>query len=354
IVKFVVYHFPPFMKKIIGLVLLIGSAFFAIGQAAKQYLAFELPDPVRAGSFFAAIKPDSLGSNATWWAGIQTRKVSLYMSKDGKQQGFTFAFPEGSEIKATGTMVSKGPSATLHLAHMPDAQQTYQLMLSAAGDSAGNFSIYSAYVYVPAWKKWKLMGTCRVADTYEAIKEPKVWWQAAASRPWVAEAWAQQLNGNWLNLMENTAKPPNINLNNHADSLAQVSLDLARIKKAIADGSTDAILEHKGIYYAMMHEGYGKPIAVTDTVTIFYKGYLLSDGTIFDQTTDSPRRFPLNRLIPGWQIGVPLCTTGGKIKLVIPSHLAYGIRTRSPKIPPNSILVFEIEVVDTTPVVKPS
>jgi FKBP-type peptidyl-prolyl cis-trans isomerase len=51
-------------------------------------------------------------------------------------------------------------------------------------------------------------------------------------------------------------------------------------------------------------------------------------------------------LIRGWQIGVPLCKVGGKIRLVIPSNLAYSIRTRAAKIPPNSILVFEIEVVD--------
>jgi FKBP-type peptidyl-prolyl cis-trans isomerase len=48
----------------------------------------------------------------------------------------------------------------------------------------------------------------------------------------------------------------------------------------------------------------------------------------------------------GWQIGVPLCKVGGKIKIIIPSNLGYSIRTRSAKIPPNSVLVFEIEVLD--------
>ena len=51
----------------------------------------------------------------------------------------------------------------------------------------------------------------------------------------------------------------------------------------------------------------------------------------------------------GWQLGVPLCKVGGKIKLVIPSALAYSVRTRAPKIPPNSILVFEVEVLDAKP-----
>jgi FKBP-type peptidyl-prolyl cis-trans isomerase len=101
-----------------------------------------------------------------------------------------------------------------------------------------------------------------------------------------------------------------------------------------------------------MNEGTGKQVSATDTVQVNYKGYLFSDGTVFDQTTGTPRKFPLGRLIVGWQIGIPLLKTGGKIKLVIPSHLAYSIRTRSPKIPPNSTLVFEIEVVEATPAVK--
>jgi FKBP-type peptidyl-prolyl cis-trans isomerase len=53
----------------------------------------------------------------------------------------------------------------------------------------------------------------------------------------------------------------------------------------------------------------------------------------------------LARLIKGWQVGLEGTRVGEKVKLLIPSGLAYSIRTRSPKIPPNSILVFEIETV---------
>ena len=73
------------------------------------------------------------------------------------------------------------------------------------------------------------------------------------------------------------------------------------------------------------------------------------DGLVFDQTKDKPATFPLKQLIKGWQTGLPFCKVGGKIKIVIPSDLAYSIRTRAAKIPPNSILVFEIEVVDVKP-----
>jgi FKBP-type peptidyl-prolyl cis-trans isomerase FkpA len=121
------------------------------------------------------------------------------------------------------------------------------------------------------------------------------------------------------------------------------------VEKDIAAGKTDVKPYKEGIYYAMLKEGNGKPVAVTDTVSVFYKGYLYADGKVFDETKDKPARFRLGRLIKGWQTGLPLCNVGGKIKLVILSGQAYAIRTRAAKIPPNSILVFEIEVVDATP-----
>ncbi|HEV7781658.1 MAG TPA: FKBP-type peptidyl-prolyl cis-trans isomerase, partial [Chitinophagaceae bacterium] len=130
------------------------------------------------------------------------------------------------------------------------------------------------------------------------------------------------------------------------DSVSQRQIDLTLIQDAIAKGATDVKENSEGIYYTIMKEGTGRAVLVTDTVVAYYKGYLFSDGLIFDQTKDKPATFPLKRLIRGWQIGVPLCKVGGKIKLVIPSDLAYSVRTRAAKIPPNSILVFEIEVVE--------
>jgi FKBP-type peptidyl-prolyl cis-trans isomerase len=70
------------------------------------------------------------------------------------------------------------------------------------------------------------------------------------------------------------------------------------------------------------------------------------NGEIFDQTKEKPATFPLNRLIKGWQIGLTKCKKGGKMRLIIPSALAYSIRARAEKIPPNSILLFDIEVLD--------
>jgi FKBP-type peptidyl-prolyl cis-trans isomerase FkpA len=72
---------------------------------------------------------------------------------------------------------------------------------------------------------------------------------------------------------------------------------------------------------------------------------------ISGSTTES-YTFLLKGLIKAWQLAVPLVKTGGKIKLVIPSGLAYSMRTRGAKIPPNTILEFEIEVLDAKTVEK--
>jgi FKBP-type peptidyl-prolyl cis-trans isomerase FkpA len=227
--------------------------------------------------------------------------------------------------------------------------------MSVASDSAANFVLYSGYVWLPKENKWKLIGTCKIEGRWGNIKEPSVFYSAKNSKQLklvsvqTGPVWLQRSNGRWKNLNGNDTIPPVVTVVSHVDSLQQYKNEIEIIKQAIASGKTDAKEFREDVYYTMMKEGTGKQVLLTDTVVVYYKGYLLGDGSIFDQTKDKPATFPLNRLIKGWHIGVPLCKVGGKIKIVIPSALGYSIRTRAAKIPPNSILVFEVEVVDTKP-----
>ena len=84
----------------------------------------------------------------------------------------------------------------------------------------------------------------------------------------------------------------------------------------------------------------------TDTVTIHYVGQFI-DGREFDSSRarGEPATFPLPRLIKGWQEGVPMMRVGETWRFVIPAAIAYGERDRDP-IPPNSTLLFEIELID--------
>ena len=97
-----------------------------------------------------------------------------------------------------------------------------------------------------------------------------------------------------------------------------------------------------------LNQGVDKPKA-TDTVKVHYKGTLLS-GKEFDSSykRGQPAQFPLNRVIPGWTEGVQLMSVGSKIKLFVPPELGYGARGAPGFIPPNSLLIFEVDSRSTT------
>jgi FKBP-type peptidyl-prolyl cis-trans isomerase len=102
-----------------------------------------------------------------------------------------------------------------------------------------------------------------------------------------------------------------------------------------------------GLKYQVLKQGTGtvSPKA-TDTVKVHYHGTLL-DGTVFDSSVErgEPISFPLNGVIPGWTEGLQLMKVGDKFKFEIPPNLAYGANSPSPKIPSNSTLVFEVELL---------
>ncbi len=102
-----------------------------------------------------------------------------------------------------------------------------------------------------------------------------------------------------------------------------------------------------GLKYQVMKRGTGtvSPKA-TDTVNVHYHGTLLN-GTVFDSSVQrgQPISFPLNGVIRGWTEGVQLMKVGDKFKFEIPPDLAYGAAGRPPVIPPNSTLVFEVELL---------
>ncbi len=101
-----------------------------------------------------------------------------------------------------------------------------------------------------------------------------------------------------------------------------------------------------GLQYEVLQAAEGVKPTATDTVKVHYTGTLI-DGSVFDSSVErgEPIEFPLNRVIPGWTEGVQLMSVGSKFRFTIPSELAYGERDMG-TIPPNSVLVFEVELLD--------
>lgn len=102
-----------------------------------------------------------------------------------------------------------------------------------------------------------------------------------------------------------------------------------------------------GIGITMLKEGNGANPKSSDTVKVHYRG-TLTNGKEFDSSYNrgQPATFPLNRVIPCWTEGVQMIKVGGKAKLVCPANLAYGSRGVPGTIPPDSPLVFEVELLE--------
>ncbi len=95
-----------------------------------------------------------------------------------------------------------------------------------------------------------------------------------------------------------------------------------------------------GLYYVIENSGTSAHPTLGSTVNVDYNGYLLN-GQVFDSGKGVV--FPLSNVIAGWQEGLQLIGEGGKIKLIVPSALAYGDR-QAGSIPPNSVLVFDVKL----------
>jgi hypothetical protein len=319
------------------------ATMFSLPLAAQEKnISLPLPDSIKAISIYTEITP---GTAAKGEAGIRTDVVSLKIEKEGDEKSFEFEFPKGAAVMARGEHVEID-NDEIEWEHSWTPGQLYKLLVSMAADSAGNFSLYSAYVGLPGEQQWKLLGTCRIEGQWSTIRSP-AWFstnEAHGIVPMPSSFWVLRQTGGWKSL-QGEDNPPVIQLAGHVDSTLRVMEERRIIEMALKEGKIQAKQVKDDVHYQVLREGTGRQVQVTDTVTVHYKGWLLESGEVFDQTRETPARFPLNRLIRGWQIGVPLIKEGGKILLVIPSHLAYSIRTRAATIPPNSVLVFEVEVV---------
>lgn len=315
-------------------------------QAQQKETALPIPDSIKVTGILKEVAFKRIHPRKENKLGIKADDVYLYIEAEKKEREVAMEFPQTFSVVAKGADVEAG-NDELEWSYNWQLNETYRLYIATATDSASNFILYSGYIYFPKENKWKLIGTVKQSGRWGTIKSTATARVHAKGTADILSAdWLQRSNGSWKNMLSTSVTIPIINPLSNIDSTVQAAADDATIQQLIRDNKTDAVHKHEDVYYSMMKEGTGTQVKVTDTVTVFYKGYLLSDGAVFDQTRDKPATFPLNRLIKGWQIGVPLLKTGGKIKIIIPSGLAYGIRTRAAKIPPNSILVFEVEVVD--------
>ncbi|POY35761.1 hypothetical protein C3K47_13455 [Solitalea longa] len=126
------------------------------------------------------------------------------------------------------------------------------------------------------------------------------------------------------------------------DYAKQLKIDSAIIANYVKANDLDNVIATpSGLKYRIETEGTGNNPTVDSTVTIAYSGYLINGINPFDSSEGAT--FLLKNLIPAFQLGLPKIKEGGKIKLLVPSGLAYGPYATG-KIPANSVLIFNVEL----------
>lgn len=105
-----------------------------------------------------------------------------------------------------------------------------------------------------------------------------------------------------------------------------------------------------GVLYKVLRQGNGAKPDYQDTLKVHYEGKRV-DGGVFDSSyqRQKPAELALKRTIKGWQQVLRLMPVGSRWEVVIPADLAYGATSPTPQIPPNSTLVFTIELLDIIP-----
>ena len=331
---------------------------------------------------------------SVWDAGSESADRSKVADVDKVQ-----LLAKGEDVLADA-FGNEGTGGHSHWVYPWKTEQTYKVLVTALADSATQTTIYTGYFFLPEQQKWKLIASFKAPkdghplDNLYSFSENFSGVNGQLQRKvFFGNQWVQRINGQWMELTKSsfsydatakagdrmdygggtrpdgkfylwnggfkksnvafgdvfmrpaTQQPPVIDWTKNADSTKQAVKEREMIFTAIKTKQVDTTGSKDGVYYQILKEGNGVYVSVNDTLTVFYKGTLLKDGSIFDQTKDKPATFPLKRLIKGWQIALPLCRVGGKIRVFIPSALGYTIRTRSKAIPPNSLLVFDVEVV---------
>lgn len=285
--------------------------------------------------------------------GISTNQAKLYLRYNKNNNVVIFEAPNATELLSSGLDTKNISKTAVSWNFDASKENKLKLYITTASDSAQNYIIYSGYLYFPQLNKWKLIASFKINGTTENIITANSFKSKGISAKLdnlLTETWTQNEVGAWVPIQHMGNQKPFLPPFSDIDSVTRSYKDSIIIAKAIQDKQTDAIRYKNGLYYTLMKSSSNpERVKISDTVTILYKGYLMGTDIVFDQTTDEARTFPLGRLIKGWQVGLEGTRVGEKLKLLIPSGLAYSIRTRSPMIPPNSILVFEIETLSVKP-----
>ncbi len=134
-----------------------------------------------------------------------------------------------------------------------------------------------------------------------------------------------------------------------------VGKDQNVIVNFLMDQGKDMEFSTSGLFYKVVEEGNGEKLEWADYIKVHYRGYFL-DGKEFDSSYSrgEPISFYIGNMVAGWNEGLQLLSPGAKASFILPSHLGYGekgfpIGSGKYLVPPNTIIAFDLEVLEKLP-----
>jgi FKBP-type peptidyl-prolyl cis-trans isomerase len=337
------------------LFIFLSTELVAYSQPNPLVTEYPQPDSVEISHLLAKVSVGGFQSRKPLEAGLRSSLGTISLNASGQQKSVAFTFPVGAQVVAKGINVQESGKGELSWKFAWKPNTTYQLMLIVAlSDTTAKKMLYSGYLFLPDENKWKLIGSCLLDGQRTTLKNPATFTSVnhkADSAARFSAVWLRRTNRSWKNLLSTAVPAPVITFRDAAyvDSDEQYKREQEQIENAIVEGKSEKLTYKDGVYYAVMREGTGKQVSLTDSIVVFLNGYQFHNKALFMQQLDKPATYPLSKLIKGFQLGLPLCRVGSKIKLVIPSLYAYNIATSSSWFYPNSTLVFEVELLDAKP-----
>lgn len=134
--------------------------------------------------------------------------------------------------------------------------------------------------------------------------------------------------------------------NSNPPTIVASAAETAYLQNYLTANSITASAKN-GMFYTITNPGSGTSPNLCSSISVTYTGTIITgttDGSQFDASGTTPVTFTLNRLIPGWQLILPLVKSGGSVTLFIPPSLGYGADSQ-PNLPANSYLKFTMNLV---------
>jgi FKBP-type peptidyl-prolyl cis-trans isomerase FkpA len=255
---------------------------------------FQLNDSLKPTGLLQKINVTNILKFKNFFSGIKVDNVTLAIGITKKKKQVMMTFPSAASEEAKGINVASKEEGRFTVDVDWNLNETQQLYIATATDSAQNFTLYSGYFYLPTQNKWKLVGTCKAIGKWGFIKEAYTV-QSKNTKNVVNqltnEIWYQKNNGSFKSLDSTIQQLPVLAPFSNVDSTQQFKLDSIHIFNTLQLEKNNVVNNIEGVFYSILNQGNGNNINVTDTVTVRYKGYIFETNVVFDQTKEKPATF---------------------------------------------------------------